>query len=172
MPIPTDDDIRAIVARFALEPHPEGGYYREIYRSPMTFQHPAIPADPPATRCGGTLIYFLLAAEQFSAFHRVKWADEVWHLYAGGPLELHTIDTDGRHALQVLTTDLARGEPAGVVAAGVWQAARLAPGARWAFCGCTVSPGFDFADFEMPPAAELRDAYPEHAELIERLGRC
>jgi uncharacterized protein len=165
------DTVRDIVDRFELIPHPEGGYFREVYRSGLAFNHPAIDPARGARRCGSTLIYFLLANDDFSAFHRLHWTDEIWHLYAGGPLELHTIDTSQRYAKQLLTGDLTRGEPASVVPAGCWQAARLAPGSAWAFCGCTVAPGFEFADFEMPRAAELAAAFPAHERIIRELTK-
>lgn len=165
------DIVQRIVARLRLEPHPEGGYFREVYRSATRVDHPQIPAGFEKTRSAGSLIYFLLADEDFSAFHRVRWTDEIWHLYAGGPLELHTIDAHGRHARRILTTDLQTGEPTALVAAGCWQAARLAPGAEWALGGCTVAPGFDFADFEMPSAAELTAAHPSNARIIRELTR-
>ena len=160
-----------IVERFRLEPHPEGGFFREVYRSNVSFEHPGIDSGQDAKRCGGTLIYFLLAEQQFSAFHRLRWTDEIWHLYAGGALELHTLDERDRHATHVLTDDLERGEPAAVVPAGCWQAARLAPGSSWAFCGCTVSPGFEFADFEMPEADQLIKEHPAHERIIRELTR-
>lgn len=163
--------VRNIVERFALAPHPEGGYFREIYRSDLAFDHPAIDPARGARRCGSTLIYFLLADDAFSAFHRVRWSDEIWHLYAGGPLELHTIDSSQRHATHLLTGDLARGEPTCVVPAGCWQATRLAPGSAWAFTGCTVAPGFDFADFEMPSGTDLAAMFPAHERIIRELTR-
>lgn len=162
--------VQRIIERFALAPHPEGGYFREIYRSPLTLRHPRIDGGN-AERCGGTFIYFLLAEGQFSAFHRVLWTDEIWHVYAGGPLELHTIDADDRYSRTLLTIDLERGEPTAVVPAGVWQAARLPPGCAWAFGGCTVAPGFEFADFEMPSAAELLERHARHERIIRELTR-
>jgi len=164
-------DVRKIVERFELRPHPEGGYFREVFRSDVTLEHPGVDAGRGARRSGSTLIYFLLADGDFSAFHRVRWSDEVWHLYAGGPLELHTIDAARRYEKHMLTNDLASGEPACVVRAGCWQAARLAPGSSWAFTGCTVAPGFDFADFEMPPGDELAAAFPAHERIIRELTR-
>jgi hypothetical protein len=164
------DAVLRLIERFRLEPHPEGGYFREVHRSSITLEHPDVDSGD-ATRSGGTLIYFLLAAEQFSAFHRVRSSDEIWHLYAGGPLEVHTIDGSDSYAEHVLTTDITRGEPIAIVPAGSWQAARLAPGAAWAFTGCTVAPGFDFADFEMPPARTLIDAHPAHEAIIRALTR-
>lgn len=166
-----DTAAQRIVHRFGLLPHPEGGYFKEIYRSGLSVQPVSRETRPESTRRAGTLIYFLLAEQQFSAFHRVRGADEIWHLYAGGPLELHVIDHEGRYIPQTLTTDLERGEPASVVGAGWWQAARLAPGVPWAFCGCTVSPGFEFSDFEMPPAEELIEAHAEHETIIRALTR-
>ena len=166
-----DEEARRIAERFGMTPHPEGGWFREVWRSSLEVEHPAMPAGRTARRCGGTLIYFLLEAGDFSAFHRVRWTDEIWHLYAGGPLELHVIDDDRRHTMQLLTTDLERGEPTALVAAGNWQAARPMANSRWAFGGCTVAPGFEFDDFEMPPAETLIAEYDEHAAIIRELTR-
>ena len=166
-----DDEIRQIVERFQLEPHPEGGYFREIYRSPMKLRHPNIAADADSERTAGTLIYFLLSGTDFSAFHRVRHSDEIWHMYAGGPIEIFTINARGELARHTLTNDLLRGQPTLLVPADTWQSARLAPGARWALGGCTVSPGFDYEDFEMPAAAELLASFPQHEPTIRMLTR-
>lgn len=125
------------VRLLGLQPHPEGGFYRETFRA----------AAPDGTRAASTAIYYLLRAGDVSAWHRVD-ADEVWHHYAGGPLEL-TLSVDGRERSSVrLGADLAAGErPQAVVPAGVWQAAR--PLAGWVLVGCTVAPAFDFAGFEL-----------------------
>ena len=163
--------VKRIVERFELTPHPEGGFFREVYRSNVAVQHPRLEAGQDSRRCSGTQIYFLLADRDFSAFHRVRWSDEIWHLYAGGPLELHTIDAERRYTKRVLTSDLERGEPTAVVPAGCWQAARLAPAGEWMLAGCTVVPGFDFADFEMPLARDLLAAYPAHERIIRELTR-
>ena len=166
-----DDVVKSIVERFELVPHPEGGYFREVYRSTVALNHPAIPSGFERTRAAGTLIYFLLEGRDFSAFHRVKWSDEIWHLYAGGPLELFVIDADGELDRRVLTSDILSGQPTTTIPAGAWQSARLAAGSNWAFGGCTVSPGFDFDDFEMPRAADLLARYPTHASTIRELTR-
>ena len=160
-----------IIRRFELRPHPEGGFFREVYRSDALIEHPDIPEGESARRSSGTFIYYLLADDQISAFHRVKWTDEIWHLYAGGPLELHVIDRDGHYKVLTLSTTLEEHEPAAVIPSGWWQAARLPPGTSWAFGGCTVAPGFDFADFEMPRAEELLERFPQHASLIRALAR-
>jgi predicted cupin superfamily sugar epimerase len=116
-----------------------------------------------------TAIYFFLPAGTFSAFHRVR-SDEVWHHYDGDPLELHIIE-DSRHEIHRLGRDLARGErPQYVVRAGVWQAA-VPSGNGYALCGCTVAPGFDFADFEMASRDDLIARMPALRDTIARFTR-
>jgi predicted cupin superfamily sugar epimerase len=144
----------ALIADLQLAPHPEGGYYRELYRSPLRVQ----PDDERTPRAALTTIYFLLTSDQISRWHRVR-SDEVWHLYEGGPLELLTADPP-LHVLQsvTLTQASATESPVHTVPADWWQAARCP--AEYALVGCTVAPGFDFADF-----AFLRD----DAVLTQRL---
>ncbi len=168
---PMNDPVKRIVERFGLVPHPEGGYFKEIYRSELTVTHPGVPDSGRKTRPAGTLIYFLLQGSEFSAWHRVRWTDELWQIYAGEPLELHMIGADGGYERRILTTDLLEGEPTAVVPAGCWQAARLSRGTGWALGGCAVSPGFDFADFEMPGADELKRRFPRHEAIIDELTR-
>ncbi|HEY0514352.1 MAG TPA: cupin domain-containing protein [Thermoanaerobaculia bacterium] len=128
-----------VIRLLELAPHPEGGFFRETFRAPA----------PPGGRGASTAIYYLLREGDVSAWHRVD-TDEVWHHYAGAPLEL-TLSADGRERTAViLGPDLAAGErPQAVVPAGVWQAAR--PLGGWSLAGCTVAPAFDFAGFEMAP---------------------
>lgn len=128
----------AVIAALGLAPHPEGGHYREIWR------------DAPAGggRGSGTAIYFLLAAGESSHWHRVD-ATECWHWYAGGPLALSISDGQGVEE-KLVGPDLSAGQqPFGLVPQGWWQAAR--PLAGWSLVGCTVSPAFDFAGFELAP---------------------
>jgi hypothetical protein len=166
-----DDEVRRIVERFELVPHPEGGFFREVYRSPLRIEHAGVPQGSKRDRSAGTLIYFLLSGDDFSAFHRVRFSDEVWHLYAGGPLELFVIDSLGQLEHRRLTTDVMQGQPTTLIPAGCWQSARLAAGAPWALGGCSVAPGFDYEDFEMPPAAELLERFPAHEAAIRQLTR-
>lgn len=170
-----DREVREIVRRFGLESHPEGGFYREVYRAALDVTHPAISDGSDAQRSAATHIYFLFPADDFSAFHRVVPSDEIWHLYAGDPLELHLIHADGRYEERRLTTDLESllegGEPTTTVEAGCWQAARVAPGGAWSFGGCTVAPGFDFDDFEMPPADEILREHPDHEAVVRVLTK-
>lgn len=128
-----------------LAPHPEGGFYRETFRDPRQVEGRSV----------GTAIYFLLPAGQASLWHRVD-AAEIWHYHAGAPLELSLHDA-GRLTVLRLGADLAAGErPQGIVPAHVWQSAKSL--GAWTLVGCTVSPGFDFAHFELaapgtPPGA-------------------
>jgi predicted cupin superfamily sugar epimerase len=118
-----------------------------------------------------TQIYFLLEEGDFSAFHRVR-SDETWHLYAGGPLEVHLISQKGDYERSVLGLDLVAGEePQVTIPANSWQGARLAKGCRFALCGCTVAPGFDFADFLLGGRHELALMFPGHGKVIRELTR-
>jgi predicted cupin superfamily sugar epimerase len=155
-----------LIEILALRPHPEGGFYREIFRSAGQ----VAPADGRGSRAALTTIYFLLPEGSVSRWHQVT-SDEVWHLYEGGPLELLELSASGydlvRHLLSPLGTNA--GSPVCTIEAGRWQAAR--PLAPYALVGCTVGPGFDFADFRMlgtdtRRAAEVRANWPELAELI------
>jgi hypothetical protein len=159
-------NVRRLVDSLGLAPHPEGGFYRETFRATLSLD--GLPHGAP--RAASTAIYFLLPSGTFSAFHRVA-SDEVWHHYDGEPLDLHTIDPNGTHTLTRLGRDLAGGQlPQHVVLAGTWQAASPV-GEGYALCGCTVAPGFDFADFEMPNRAELLARFPMHRAIIESLTR-
>jgi uncharacterized protein len=154
----------AVIEALGLVPHPEGGFYRETFRAPQ------IVATAQGPRAASTAIYFLLPAGSFSALHRIR-SDEVWHHYDGDPLDLHTIDPAGTHEIVRLGPDVVRGDrPQHAVAAGVWQAA-VPVGSRFSLCGCTVAPGFDFADFEMPSRAELVRRFPAQRAWIEKLTR-
>ena len=154
-----------------LQPHPEGGYFRETYRAPESLAAGSLPARFDGARAISTAIYFLLEAGTFSAFHRIR-SDEVWHLYAGGPLDVISIGPDGALTRHPLGLDPARGEqPQAVIPAGHWFAARPGPGTPYALVGCTVAPGFDFADFEMASRADLLRRHPAHAGVIRALTR-
>ena len=139
-----------------LRPHPEGGYFREVHRSPARVQ----PADGRPARLALTTIYFLLVTGQVSRWHRVA-SDEVWHYYEGDPLELLVADAGfdvvSRRRLGPVGNGI---EPVRVVLAGEWQAAR--PAGRYTLVGCTVGPGFEFEDFQM------LDALPDHAAALKR----
>ncbi|HEY0463245.1 MAG TPA: cupin domain-containing protein, partial [Polyangiaceae bacterium] len=155
-----------VITLLGLAPHPEGGFFRETFRAPAKVAAP----HAPVSRAASTAIYFLLRAGEYSAFHTVT-SDEVWHHYLGATLELHTIDRAGMHQRVELGPQLQHGEcPQWVVPAGTLQAARVI-GDGFALCGCTVAPGFDFADFDMPSRSQLVSRYPALADLIESFTR-
>lgn len=158
-------DSREIRERLRLEPHPEGGYFREVYRSEMPVVHPGSGES----RAAMTAIYFLLDGGDFSAWHRVR-SDEAWTWLAGGPLQLHQIDPAGEYHDVVLGSAVAAHKQQCVVPANHWQAARPA-GEEWVLTTCLVAPGFDFADFTMPDGEELSAEFPRHREIILELTR-
>jgi hypothetical protein len=158
------------IQRLNLDPHPEGGFYRQTYRAALTLPQSALPRHT-GDRAASTAIYFLLAGDQFSALHRLR-SDEVWHFYAGSSLIVHVIEPGGTYSEIVLGNDAAAGEHfQAVVPAGCWFGSSLRHPNPYALVGCTVAPGFDFADFEMANRAELIAHYPQHRAMIERLTR-
>jgi hypothetical protein len=150
--------------------HPEGGWYKETYRA-----HGIIPnsvlTEVEGDRSYSTGIYFLLTSDNFSAFHRIKY-DEMWHFYHGDGLSVHEINKEGNYVKHKLGLDLdGLEEPQLVIAGNSWFASEVKEGGCWCLVGCTVAPGFDFKDFELPPREILLDRYPQHSELITRLTR-
>lgn len=165
-PEPMHPRAQKLIRELELQPHPEGGFFREVYRSSSAVR----PADARGERPALTTIYFLLAAGQHSRWHRVT-SCEAWHFYEGDALELLWLDRDGatvhRERLEPVSADAA---PVQVVPAGCWQAARST--GEFTLVGCTVGPGFDFADFAMladvadEAEAERLRRDPELAALI------
>ena len=159
------------VKKLGLEPHPEGGYFRQTYKADLTLAQASLPVGFGSARAASTAIYFLLDGENFSAFHRLR-SDEVWHFYDGAPLVVHVIEPAGKVSRILLGRDVDAGQVLqAVVKAGCWFASHVADWSSFALVGCTVAPGFEFADFEMGRREELVERYPLHAELIERLTR-
>lgn len=166
------------IKRLRLRPHPEGGYYRETYRSPEIIVKAHLPKRYNGKRSFATAIYFLLCGDQFSAFHRLK-SDEIWHFYEGAPVSIFIIEKNGRLTTAQLGLNADEGErPQHIIWAGAWFAAALVkqnPKSKiqnqklYALIGCTVAPGFDFADFEMGNCGKLCRLFPKHNALIERL---
>jgi predicted cupin superfamily sugar epimerase len=150
------DRARELISSLGLTPHPEGGCFREVYRSAARVQ----PSDGRPVRTAVTTIYFLLAEGEVSRWHRVR-SDEVWHHYEGDPLELLTVDTDSKPARHLLGRVGVGVRPVHVVPANAWQAARST--GTYTLVGCTVGPGFDFADFQM-----LRDDRVEAERFNQR----
>ncbi len=160
-----------LIETLELEPHPEGGFFRETYRATETISRAALPSRFHGDRTFSTAIYFLIQGKQFSALHRIC-SDELWHFYLGEPLELVEITSDGRWTTTLLDHDITTGaRPQAVIPAGSWFGSRLARPDPHAFAlvGCTVAPGFDFADFELGRREKLLEAYPQHEDMIRAM---
>jgi len=160
-----------LVKLLGLKPHPEGGYYRETYRSDEIIEKEALSERYTGNRSYGTAIYYLLTRETFSALHRIK-TDEIYHFYLGDSVELVQLLPDGSGCIVKLGTDIASGaQVQTIVSRGTWHGARLAEGGTYALLGTTVSPGFEFADFELGDRNELMGSYPSFSEAISALTR-
>ena len=157
-----------LIAHYRLEPHPEGGYYRETWRSDTVIAREALPEGFSGPRYCSTAILFLLENRDVSRLHRIR-SDEIWHFYGGGPLRLAMIFPNGTSKEIVLGQDIEAGQYVQyVVPAGVWFGAKPCAGTGFSFVGCTVSPGFDFADFELGEKTRLLQAFPQaHATIGE-----
>ena len=164
-------DAKYWIHKLQLEPHPEGGYFRQTYKAGLTLEASALPFSFSGPRVASTAIYFLLEGENFSAFHRLR-SDEMWHFYAGSTLKIHVIGPEGEYSSILLGRDAERGEVfQAVVKAGCWFASHVGDWKSWALVGCTVAPGFEYEDFEMGKRDELIKVYPRYRSLIERLTR-
>jgi len=137
-----------------LEPHPEGGFFREVYRSGDS-----------------TSIYFLLAGDEFSAFHRLR-KDEIWHFYDGSPLLVHTLTADGKHKMRRLHNNMEKNtSPQITIPRKTWLAGEVEKAAGYSLIGCTMAPAFNYDDFELGDESSLVKLYPRHKKLIQRLTR-
>jgi predicted cupin superfamily sugar epimerase len=163
--------VNVLIQQYGLEPHPEGGWYKQTYKSNEQIAADALPERFGANRAFSTAIYFLLEKGNFSAFHRIK-SDECWHFYAGDLLLIYIIEQDGDLKVISLGNELEKGQSfQHVVPANCWFASRPAPGSEYCFVGCTVSPGFEFKDLELAVATELSVVYPQHKSIIKELCR-
>jgi predicted cupin superfamily sugar epimerase len=159
------------INKLLLTPHVEGGAFREVYRSSLSVPGNCLPVLFQGDRNICTSIYFLLAQGQFSAFHRIA-SDELWHFYYGDPLLIHEINHGGMLITHRLGSDPEKGETfQAVIKAGSWFASIPATDCEYSLVGCTVSPGFDFSEFELAEREALSGRYPAHARLIETLTR-
>lgn len=153
-----------------LKPHPEGGFYRESYRSAASLPR-VEEALSGRERAVSTAIYFLLTADTFSEMHSLT-ADEIFHFYLGDAVELLRLCDDGSSEIVRIGSDLAAGEiPQLVLNAGEIFGCRVRPGGDFALLGCTVAPGFDFADYRQWRRTDLVERFPERRELICALTR-
>jgi len=162
-----DSIAEELIARLELLPHPEGGHYRETYRS----QQRVLRVSNDLSRSAATAIYYLLRQGERSTWHRIQ-SDEMWHFYAGEPLHIHVLKHSGElHTLMLgnpLTHDGAMFQA--LVPAGAWFAAQCAGSGAYALVGCMVAPGFEFQEFEIADKDFLLKTWPQHAQVIERLA--
>jgi len=159
------------IDRLALGAHPEGGFYRETYRSDRSVSTEGSGGDTGLVRAASTVIYFLLDGDDFSALHRLR-SDEIWHFYVGGTLVVHVIAAEGQALEMFLGADPDKNESFQVVVrAGCWFGSRLRESNSFALVGCTVAPGFEFEDFELGKREDLLVQFPQHRELITKLTR-
>jgi uncharacterized protein len=164
-------DAREWIERLGLAPHPEGGFFRETYRAAETIARAHLPPRFSGDRAFSTAIYFLLEGRDFSALHRIH-QDEMWHFYDGCPLLVSGISPEGRLSVVRLGRDVQADEvPQAVVPAGHFFGARPSDADSYSLVGCTVAPGFDFADFELPTRGEIVERFPQHAGVIQQLTR-
>jgi uncharacterized protein len=163
----TADQIKSLLR---LEPHPvEGGHFRRTYTSSLNVE--VQRGGQSAKRAMGTAIYYLLEPGTFSEMH-VLTSDELFHFYLGDPVEMLQLWPNGRSEVVILGSDLAAGQHVQLlVPAGVWQGTRLIGEGKVALLGCSVVPGFDFADYTSSRYAELATRWPEHSDLIRGLTR-
>jgi predicted cupin superfamily sugar epimerase len=163
MPISAAD----LIAQFDLQPHPEGGYFRETYRAADSILRVA----DGASRSASTAIYYLLCDGAYSSWHRIG-SDEIWHFYAGDPLEVWVLSEGKGLTIHRLGNPLTHPGSVfqAVVPAGCWFGARCAAPEHLALVGCTVAPGFEFSEFELADAAALAAAFPDYAEHVAQLA--
>ena len=160
------DQVALIIGQYGLQPHPEGGFYAETYRSSGSIPGTALPAEFVGERNFSTAIVYLLEENDFSALHRLR-QDEVWHFYLGGSLRVVMISPEGELSEITLGRNGAAGDAVqAVIPAGCWFGARPTEGAAFSFVGCTVAPGFDFADFELAKRSDLLEKFPDLEAII------
>lgn len=163
------NSVNDIIEKLGLELHPEGGYFKETYRSEGIISKQELGVAYKAHRNYSTCIYFLLTSDSFSAFHRIK-QDEIWHFYDGSAIRLHMISDHGKYSVHIIGKNLAKGEvPQFVVPGEYWFAAEVIDPNTYTLVGCTVAPGFSFDDFELKSQQELTTLFPDLADIISRL---
>lgn len=154
---------KQIITRLGLKPHAEGGYFVEKYRSSEFISSTNLPDRFSGSRVFSTSIYFLLPSGEISHFHRMK-SDEVWHFYAGSPLEVVMLDLEGKLVVETLDSRQLRFQLN--VPAGVWLGARVVEPESYSLVGCTVAPGFEFDDFQLGSRENLLSQFPQHEQII------
>lgn len=163
--------VESIIIELNLEPHPEGGYFKEVYRSSGKINSESLDDRYKGQRNYATSIYFLLTSDTFSAFHKIN-QDEIWHFYDGSPVKIHMISETNIYSNVIVGKDLKNGEKLQyVVPGGYWFAANVINQNDYSLVGCTVSPGFDFKDFKLANRNELISLFPQHKNIITQFTR-
>ena len=166
-----NERVSELISQLELIPHPEGGYYKETYRSSDVLKRKDLPNRFTGDRVVSTMIYYLLEGDNFSHLHRIK-SDESWHFYEGDTLVVSEISPDGILTNHHLGKDLSKGETfQTVIPAGSWFGAKLLTPNSYCLVGCGVAPGFDFEDFDMATREGLTKAFPTHRSTIEKLTK-
>lgn len=158
------------IKKLRLTPHPEGGFFREIYRSDELIKDD-LPDRYKGNHTFSTSIYFLLKGKQKSLLHKLK-SDEIWHFYDGSGVKLFTIDANGKLSNKLLGKNIdAKESMQLVIKRGYWFCAEVSDENSFSLFGCTVAPGFDFSDFELGERKELLRLYPQHKELVKKFTK-
>ena len=161
-----------VIQLLKLEPHPaEGGFFRETYSSKDMLEQNHLPSIYKSPHKTSTAIYFLITEGNFSAMHRLK-SDEIFHFYLGDPVEMFLMDEKGNGRIVILGQDIATGQTLQqVVPRNYWQGLRVKDGGKWSLLGTTVSPGFEYEDFELGERNQLVEQYPGYREILSCLTR-
>lgn len=165
------DTKKLLIEKLNLLPHPEGGYFSETYRSKEIIKKENLPSRYSGDRNLCTSIYFMIDENNFSAFHRLK-SDEIWYFHYGNPLLLNTIDEHGNLSQIILGPDFQSGQKFHhTVLAGHWMSASVLNENGFSLIGCSMSPGFDYEDFELADRKKLIELFPRHSVIIEKYTR-
>jgi len=161
-------EAKKIINQLNLQPHPEGGYFKEVYRADEIIKNSNLPERYSGDRNFSTSIYFLLEGNQISKFHRLK-SDEIWFFHSGSSITIHFIDEFGNYSKQILGSNLIDEKFQITIHKGNWFAAELNDKSLFSLISCVVSPGFDFSDFELAEKEKLIKQFPQHKEIILKL---
>jgi predicted cupin superfamily sugar epimerase len=159
------------IAHLGLEKHPEGGWFKETFRSDEILSKKSLPGRYTSFRTVSTSIYYLLKGNEFSSFHRLK-SDEIWHFYNGSPVSVYIISPSGNLTINTCGPFADKGNTFQLlIPKGSWFAAKVSDATSYTLLGCTVAPGFDFEDFELGKREFLINRFPQHAEIIKGFTR-
>jgi len=163
-------ELQSLISKLGLSPHPEGGYYKRTYASGEQISDKELSVDFEGQRKLYTSIYFLLTSTDVSHFHRLK-SDELWYFHAGSPLTIHIIHENGEYEEIQLGINLEKGEvPQALVPKNAIFGSSVMQEDTFSLVGCIVSPGFEFADFELFTQSTLLQKYPQHRDIIMKLA--